>query len=227
MKVNENVAVVLINGRPLDLREISQNAKAVLEVWRPGTEGGHAIIDVLTGKVNPSGKLPMSFPYSVGQVPVYYNGYSTGRPDVPGEKGRYRSNYLDIPNAPLYPFGYGLSYTKFLVSDVELSSSNMTAEEGIKAKVRVSNVGDRIGTETVQLYIQDRVGSVVRPVKELKGIKKVEIKPGESKEVIFKIDESMLRFLRKDGTVGSEPGEFRVWISNSSVNGSYKTFQLI
>lgn len=227
LKVNKNVAVVLINGRPLDLREISKNAKAVLEVWRPGTEAGHAIIDVLTGKVDPSGKLPMSFPYCVGQVPVYYNGYSTGRPDIPGEKGRYRSNYLDIPNAPLYPFGYGLSYTEFSISDVELSSSVMTEKEEIEAKVRVTNIGNRSGTETMQLYIRDIVGSVVRPVKELKGVEKVELEPGEGKDVIFKIEEPMLRFLRKDGTVGSETGEFQVWVSNSSENGKYKSFQLL
>lgn len=226
VKVNENVAVVLFNGRPLDLREISKKAKAILEVWLPGTEGGHAIVDVLTGMVSPSGKLSMSFPYCVGQVPVSYNAYSTGRPIVPGVKERFKSKYLDIPNTPLYPFGYGLSYTKFEISDVELSAAEMSHGEVIEAKAVITNVGERAGTETVQLYIQDVAGSVVRPVKELKGFEKVELQPGESKKITFKIDEAMLEFLRVDGTVGSEPGEFRVWIANSSLTDNYESFYL-
>lgn len=226
VKVNENVAVVLFNGRPLDLREISKKAKAILEVWLPGTEGGHAIVDVLTGMVSPSGKLSMSFPYCVGQVPVSYNAYSTGRPIAPGVKERFKSKYLDIPNTPLYPFGYGLSYTKFEISGVELSAAEMSHGEVIEAKAVITNVGERAGTETVQLYIQDVAGSVVRPVKELKGFEKVELQPGESKKVTFKIDEAMLEFLRIDGTVGSEPGEFRVWIANSSLTDNYESFYL-
>lgn len=226
VKVNENVVVVLFSGRPLDIREISKKAKAVLEVWMPGTEGGHAIVDVLTGKVNPSGKLSMSFPYCVGQVPVSYNEYSTGRPVIPGVKERFKSKYLDIPNAPLYPFGYGLSYTEFEITDVTLSADQMQSGDVIEAKAVVTNTGDRTGTETVQLYIQDAAGSVVRPVKELKGVVKAELKPGEKREVSFKIEESMLAFLRSDGTIGSEPGEFRVWIANSSVGGEYVTFHL-
>lgn len=225
-RVNENVVVVLFTGRPLDIREVSKKAKAVLNVWLPGTEGGHAIMDVLTGRANPSGKLPMSFPYSVGQVPVSYNAYSTGRPGQPGKKTRYESNYLDIPNAPLYPFGYGLSYTAFEMTKPELSTPEMTADRVITAKTLVTNTGSVTGVQTVQLYIQDVTASVVRPVKELKGIQKAELAPGESREVTFEITEEMLQFLRADGTVGSEAGEFRVWIAGSSAEGEYETFWL-
>ncbi|MGN0400313.1 MAG: glycoside hydrolase family 3 C-terminal domain-containing protein, partial [Blautia sp.] len=216
-RVNENIIVVLFNGRPLDLREINQKAKSILEVWLPGTEGGHAIVDTLVGKVNPSGKLPMSFPYCVGQVPVYYNAYSTGRPNLPGLEERYRSKYIDIPNAPLYPFGYGLSYTKFRISPIRLSGTVVKDGEPVTAAVTVNNTGKMAGTQVVQLYIQDIAASVVRPVKELKGFKKVSLDPGEEKEISFVIDESMLRFLRGNGTVGSEDGEFRIWIGDSSI----------
>lgn len=225
-KVNENIVVVLFNGRPLDLREISKTAKSILVAWMPGTEGGHAVVDVLTGKVNPSGKLPISFPYCVGQVPIYYNSYSTGRPNLPGMTERFRSKYIDIPNAPLYAFGYGLSYTKFEISPLTLSSSCMKPEEIITAAVNVKNTGDCKGTQVVQLYIQDVAASVVRPVKELKGFKKVELEPGEEKKVEFAIDEQMLRFLRADGIVGSEPGMFRVWVGDSSLTDDAAEFEL-
>lgn len=225
-KVNENIVVVLFNGRPLDLREVSKTAKSILVAWMPGTEGGHAVVDVLTGKVNPSGKLPISFPYCVGQVPVYYNSYSTGRPNLPGMTERFRSKYIDIPNAPLYPFGYGLSYTKFEISPLTLSSSYIKSEEVITVAVNVKNTGDCKGIQVVQLYLQDVAASVVRPVKELKGFKKVELEPGEEKKVEFAIDEQMLRFLRADGTVGSEPGMFRVWVGDSSQTENVAEFEL-
>ena len=214
-KVNENIAVVLFTGRPLDLREVSRIARSVLVVWLPGTEGGAAVVDALTGKVNPSGKLPMSFPYCTGQIPVHYNAYSTGRPDNVGEV-RFRSKYIDIPNEPLYPFGYGLSYTKFEISPVKLSGGVVTDEKAVTAGVTVKNTGERAGTEVVQLYLQDIAASVVRPVRELKGFVKVELEAGEEKEITFVIDEPMLRFLRADGTVGSEEGEFNLFIGNSS-----------
>lgn len=225
-KVNANIVVVLFNGRPLDLREVEENAKAVLEVWLPGTEGGHAIVDALTGKVNPSGKLPMSFPYCVGQIPVYYNHLATGRPNDPQKKERYLSKYLDIPNEPLYPFGYGLSYTGFTISDVILSSDRLTENGEITASVCIQNTGEREGGDVLQLYIRDVTASVARPVKELKGIEKVSLKPGEKKEVSFRITEEMLRFVRADGSYGSEPGKFRVWISDSSDSGVYQEFIL-
>ena len=225
-KVNANIVVVLFNGRPLDLREIEENAKAVLEVWLPGTEGGHAIVDALTGKVNPSGKLPMSFPYCVGQIPVYYNHLATGRPNDPQKKERYLSKYLDIPNEPLYPFGYGLSYTGFTISDVILSSDKLTKDGEITASIWIQNTGEREGSDVLQLYIRDVTASVARPVKELKGIEKVSLKPGEKKEISFRITEEMLRFVRADGSYGSEPGKFRVWISDSSDSGVYQEFVL-
>ena len=225
-KVNANIVVVLFNGRPLDLREVEENAKAVLEVWLPGTEGGHAIVDALTGKVNPSGKLPMSFPYCVGQIPVYYNHLATGRPNDPQKKERYLSKYLDIPNEPLYPFGYGLSYTGFTISDVILSSDRLTENGEITASVCIQNTGEREGSDVLQLYIRDVTASVARPVKELKGIEKVSLKPGEKKEIGFRITEEMLRFVRADGSYGSEPGKFRVWISDSSDSGVYQEFIL-
>ncbi len=215
-KVNDNIVVVLFNGRPLDLREISKTAKAILDVWFPGTEGGHAIVDALTGKINPSGKLPMSFPYCVGQVPVHYNEYATGRPNLEGMQERFKSKYIDIPNAPLYPFGYGLSYTNFEISPVTISKDIVTDGQSIKASVTVKNIGQVEGTEVIQLYIQDVAASVVRPVKELKGFEKVKLCPNEEKQVEFTIDEPMLRFLRADGTVGSEEGKFRIWIGSNS-----------
>jgi beta-glucosidase len=225
-EVNENIVVVLFNGRPLDIREISKTAKAVLVAWFPGTEGGHAILDVLIGKVNPSGKLPMSFPYCVGQVPVHYNEYSTGRPEIPERKEKFRSRYLDIPNTPLYPFGYGLSYTAFEISPVILSSETLSVGETLTAAVTIRNIGAVSGTEVVQLYIRDLAASVVRPVKELKGFTKVTLEPGETKKVSFTITEEMLRFTRADGTVGSEPGAFNIYIGDSSVTDNAASFTL-
>jgi beta-glucosidase len=225
-KVNANIVVVLFNGRPLDLREVQKLAKAILVAWFPGTEGGHAILDVLTGKVNPSGKLPMSFPYCVGQVPVHYNEYATGRPEFPERKEKFRSRYLDIPNTPLYPFGYGLSYTQFSVSPVRMDGEKLTAGTQLTASATVKNTGDVEGTEVLQLYIRDQAASVVRPVKELKGFSKVTLLPGEEKEVSFVIDEPMLRFTRADGTEGSEPGRFTLWIGTDSTTGNQIEFVL-
>ena len=226
-EVNENIVTVLFSGRPLDLREVSSRSKAVLEVWFPGTEGGHAILDVLTGKKEPGGRLPISFPYCVGQVPISYNAYATGRPDDPDGEDKFKSRYLDIPNTPLYPFGYGMGYTGFEVSPVRLDTDKIAEKGKIKAAVTLKNIGERIGTETLQLYIQDVSASVVRPVKELKGFLKVTLAPGEEREISFEIKESMLRFLRADGTVGSEPGKFRVWIAKDSTQGEPAEFILI
>lgn len=225
-KVNSNVVVVLFNGRPLDLREVRNHAKAVLEVWLPGTEGGHAIIDVLTGAVSPSGKLPMSFPYCVGQVPVYYNEFKTGRPQVDGKLEKYKSQYIDIPNQPLYPFGYGMSYTNFEYTNIQLSDYELSADNELQAEVTITNVGTVTGTEIVQLYIQDQFGSVVRPKKELKGFKKITLAPREMQKVVFRISEQMLRFVRADNTFGSEAGSFLLWIAGDSVSGNPVEFIL-
>ena len=224
--VNKNIVVVLFNGRPLDIRELSQKARAILEVWMPGTEGGSGIIDLLIGKDNPSGKLPMSFPYCVGQVPVYYNAFSTGRPMVPGRIEKFKSRYLDIPNEPLYPFGYGLSYTKFEYSPVKLSENEMTADGRITASVVLTNAGPLKGTETVQLYIRDDKASMARPVKELKGFRRVELEAGESETVTFDIANKELSFIRRDGSFGSEAGSFTVWIGGSSSTENEASFTL-
>lgn len=226
LAVNPNVVVVLFNGRPLDLREISVKAKAILEVWFPGTEGGSAVVDVLTGKKNPSGHLPMSFPYCVGQAPVSYNEYSTGRPNLPGMKERFRSKYLDIPNAPLYPFGYGLSYTTFDISAVTLDQNEMDKNGRIAAHVTVKNTGDTAGCDVVQLYIRDDYSDVVRPVRELKGFRRVELAPGKEQEVTFYITEEDLRYYRLDGTFGSEPGTFTVFVGDSSTTENSAVFTL-
>ncbi|WP_310601919.1 beta-glucosidase BglX [Anaerosporobacter sp.] len=226
-EVNPNIAVVLFTGRPLDLREVSEKSKAILTVWMPGTEGGNAIANVLTGDFNPSGKLPMSFPYCVGQVPVHYNEYFTGRPfDKKSGEVMYRSNYRDVPNDPLYPFGYGLSYTTFAYSNLTLSKEEMTADEQITASVTLKNTGDCIGTETVQLYVRDCFGSVVRPRKELKDYQKVTLQVGEEQVISFSINEEMLTFCRADMSFGSEPGEFYVYIGADSSTEEYAAFEL-
>ncbi len=227
-EVNDRVAVVLFSGRPLDIREISKKAKAILQVWMPGTEGAGAIVDVLSGEYNPTGKLPMSFPYCVGQVPVHYNEYPTGRPHVKGQdKDRFRSKYLDIPNAPLYPFGYGLSYTSFTISPVRLDRENMTKEGNLCAAVTVKNVGEVAGTETLQMYIHDLAASVVRPVKELKAFCKVTLLPGEEREVAFTITDRELRFLTENGRWESEPGEFEVFVGADSSTDNCARFSLL
>lgn len=215
--INKNVVTVLFNGRPLDIREVSELSKAVVEAWMPGTEGGHGIMDVLTGAYNPSGKLPMSFPYNVGQLPMSYNHYSSGRPKPDGMRGDYTCRYLDAPNEPLYPFGYGLSYTSFDISPVALSSDKMKSGDKVTASVTVKNTGKYEGTETIQLYIRDVAASRVRPIKELKGFKHIELMSGEEKKVSFDIDDELLSFFRADGSFGSEPGKFKVWIADSSL----------
>lgn len=227
--VNDNVITVLFNGRPLDLREITRKSKAVLEVWMPGTEGGHAIVDVLTGAASPCGKLPMSFPYCVGQAPVFYNEYSTGRPYTEGieEVDRFRSRYLDVPNKPLYPFGYGLTYTDFSLSEITLDKEKMEADGVIKASAILKNTGSVRGTEVVQLYIRDLAASIVRPVKELKGYRKVTLEPGEEREVVFEITEKDLRFLLPDNTWDSEKGSFKVYIGTDSQTENGAGFELI
>lgn len=216
-ETGKELVLVIFAGRPLILTDIQHKADAIIQAWFPGSEGGNALADIIYGDVNPSGKLAMSFPYSVGQIPVYYNHFSTGRPERPSDNGsRFRSRYLDIPNSPLYPFGYGLSYTEFEYSDVKLSKDKLTDNETIKASVIVTNVGEVKGEETVQLYLQDVKGSVVRPVKELKGFKKVVLEPKESKEVFFDINVEMLKFFTGSMEFKAEPGRFKVYIGKNS-----------
>lgn len=214
--INPQVAVVLFNGRPLDLRLVNEHSQAILEAWMPGTEGGPALVRVLTGGSEPVGRLPMSFPYCVGQVPVHYDEFPTGRPYHEPDQNRFLSKYLDIPNRPLYPFGYGLGYTAFEVSEVRLDKQEMTADETLTASVTVQNVGHRTGTDVIQLYLHDVSASVVRPVKQLKGYQRVTLEPGQETQVSFEISEEMLRFYTANGTWASEPGVFEVMIGESS-----------
>lgn len=220
-KTGKPIAVILFTGRPLALTNIKDTPDAILNVWFAGSESGNAISDVLFGKVNPSGKLPMTFPRSLGQVPIYYNAKNTGRPLDQKlvdkcEYQRFRSNYMDECNTPLYPFGYGLSYTKFNYSDVTVSNANPKGNQTIQASVTVTNTGNYDGAEVVQLYIRDMVGSITRPVKELKGFQKVMLKKGESKKVTFDITPENLKFYNGDLKYDWEPGEFDVMIGTNS-----------
>lgn len=226
LAVNENVIVTLYNGRPLDLRELD-GAKAIVEAWFPGTEAGHALKNILTGAVNPSGRLSMSFPESVGQVPVYYNTDNTGRPYESAPDEKYVSKYLDCSNYAKYPFGFGLSYSNFNYSQLTLSSDTMTASESLVASVTVTNDSAVAGVETVQLYLRDLVGEVVRPLKELKGFQKVSLAAGESKTVRFTITEDLLHYVHPNQIASSDAGSFTLTIGGSSVSGLSSDFQLI
>jgi beta-glucosidase len=213
-KTGKPVVVVLQNGRPLTINWIHKNIPAILETWFLGTQSGYAIADVLFGDYNPSGKLPVTFPRSVGQIPIHYNMKNTGRPMDPHNK--YTSKYLDESNDPLYPFGYGLSYTSFTYSDIILGKKEVTPKDELTVSCKVRNTGSRAGQEVIQLYIRDVVGSVTRPVKELKNFKKILLQPGESKDVVFVIKNKDLAFYRNDMTFGSEPGKFQVFIGGNS-----------
>ncbi len=217
LKTGKPVVLTLFAGRPLTLTWEQENVPAILNVWFGGSEAAYAIGDVLFGDVNPSGKLTMTFPKNVGQVPLFYNHKNTGRPLAEGKWfTKFCSNYLDVDNDPLYPFGYGLSYTTFEYSDVKLSANQMNRNGKVTASVTVTNTGKRDGAEVVQLYIRDLVGSITRPVKELKGFEKIFLKAGESKTVSFDIDEKLLRFYNYDLEHVSEPGDFDVMIGSNS-----------
>jgi beta-glucosidase len=220
------LVLVMMSGRPLTLEEENSLADAILQVWHPGVEAGNAIADVLFGNYNPSGKLTMTFPRNVGQIPVYYAHRNTGRPQDGDEFQKFKSNYLDSPNSPLFPFGYGLSYTTFEYSDVSLNKTKITTGETLEAKVTVTNNGDYDGEEVVQLYIRDVVTSITRPVKELKGFQKIFIEAGESKEVSFTLSEEDLKFYNYDLDFVAEPGEFIVFIGTSSVETKEAQFVL-
>lgn len=227
-KTGKPVVVVLMNGRPLALEAESQLADALLEAWFPGTEGGGAVADVLFGKFNPSGKLPVTFPRNAGQVPIFYSAKNTGRPlDPANPKAEYKSSYIDCPNDPLYPFGFGLSYTTFNYSKARLDRTSMKPDETMTATAEVTNTGSRDGAEVAQLYLHQLIGSVTRPVLELKGFQKIQLKPGESRQVSFVIGEKELKFLRSDLTVGTEPGTFEVSIGPSSRDLQPVKFELL
>lgn len=208
------VIVVLFNGRPLAIPRVEAAATAILEAWYPGTEAGNAIADVLTGKYNPAGKLPITFPRSVGQVPIFYNAKNTGRPLNVNDK--YTSKYLDESNTPLYPFGYGLSYTSFSYDQLQISQPTMNRNDTTTVSVTLTNTGKLAGTEVVQLYVQDVVGSVTRPLRELKGFQRISLAAGASQTVAFKLTEADLTFLRRDMTEGVEPGLFRIYVGGDA-----------
>lgn len=228
-KTGKPVVVVLMCGRAMTLEDVLPYADAILVAWFPGTMGGPAITDVLTGAYNPSGKLPVTFPRSVGQVPIFYNHKQSGRPQ-PDDKERvqYKSNYLDSPNTPLFPFGYGLSYTRFEYGELRLSSPKLSGKgEPLTVTVRLRNEGPADGEEVVQLYVRDLVGSVSRPVRELKGFSKVFLKKGEEREVSFQLKPSDLAFWRADMTYGYEPGLFNVFVGGDSDAKLEGTFELV
>jgi beta-glucosidase len=208
------VVVVLMNGRPLAIPQLQASAGAILEAWFPGIEGGNAVADLLFGDVNPSGKLPVSVPRCVGQVPIYYNHKNTGRPA--GEAGSFTSRYLDVDATPLYPFGYGLSYTRFVYSDLSLSTPAISPEGSLTVSVTVANAGDRAGEEVVQMYVRDVVGSVTRPVEELKGFRKIALQPGEHQRVQFTLAGDALAFYNQQMRRVVEPGEFLVLVGGNS-----------
>ena len=222
-KVNKNIVLVLMNGRPLNINWADKNIPSIVEAWQLGTQTGNAVAQVLYGDYNPSGKLPMSFPRNVGQIPIYYNYKNTGRPGPKNEV--FWSHYNDEVNSPLYPFGYGLSYTTFEYSKMEIDNKILKKDSSIKVSIELKNTGKLKGKEVVQLYIKDRFASVTRPVRELKGFELVELSPGESKVVSFEISESLLKFYSAKEVWESEPGFFDVFIgtdSNATINESFE-----
>ena len=228
LKTGKPVVLVLFTGRPLVLVEENNNVPAILNVWFPGSEAGLAISDVLFGDVNPSGKLTSTFPMNVGQVPIFYNHKNTGRPlgNDQGNFEKFKSNYFDVRNEPLYPFGYGLSYTTFDYSNLKLDKTSINLGGEISVSVDVTNSGNYDGKEVVQLYIRDLVGTVTRPVKELKGFQKVEIKKGETKTVTFNISVEDLKFYNYDLDFVAEPGTFQVFVGTDSNTKMMSEFEL-
>lgn len=215
--INPNIVTVLFNGRPLALEEIAENSSSLLEAWFPGTQGGPAIVDILVGKVNPSAKLPMSFPKTTGQVPIYYNHMSTGRPMTQQNKQeKYISKYIDVANEPLYPFGYGLSYTNFIIEDMKLSATQLTENTKIVITVNVKNIGKIVGKEIVQLYLHDISAEIARPVKELKNFKAIILEPNQKQEVKFEITVDDLTYIHSNFKKSADKGFFEVFIGTES-----------
>lgn len=218
-------AVVLMNGRPLSINWVAEHSPAILETWFAGTEGGNAIADVLFGVVNPGGKLPVTFPRSAGQCPIYYNHKNTGRP--PDANNKYTSKYLDVPWTPLFPFGYGLSYTKFRLTNLQLSAPSIAVGGSLTASVEVENTGALAGDEVVQLYIRDVASSVTRPVKELKGFERITLRAGEKRRVTFTLGTEQLGFYNRELRFVVEPGEFKVFAGTNSQEGLEASFAVV
>jgi len=215
-KTGKKIVLVLINGRPLDLSNVEPKVDAILEAWNPGVQAGLAITDVLFNRYNPSGKLSVTFPRSLGQVPIYYSHKNTGRPFSGSGPRKFKSDYLDISNDPLYPFGYGLSYTQFTYSPIRFSKTKLKGNENLDASIVLTNTGKYSGEETVQLYISQPVASISRAVKELKGFQKISLAPGESKEIHFKISPELLKFYNAELQYDWEPGDFSIQIGTNS-----------
>lgn len=225
-KTGKPLVIVVMNGRPLILPWENENSNAMLLTWFGGTEAGNAIADVLFGAYNPSGKITNTFPQHLGQVPLFYNHKNTGRPYNGNMMDKYKSRYLDVSNEPLYPFGFGLSYTTFTYGEVGLSATEIAASDKITVSCRVTNSGSRAGEEVVQLYVRDLVGSVTRPVKELKGFQKITLLPGESRTVTFTLTNADLSFYKRDMSFGTEPGKFHVFVGGNSRDVKKAEFSL-
>jgi beta-glucosidase len=220
------LVVVLMSGRPMTIEDEANASTALIQAWFGGIESGNAIADVLFGAYNPSGKLSMTFPKNTGQIPIYYSIRKTGRPYGGGENRKFQSNYLDVSNEPLFPFGFGLSYTRFEYGAVNLNQNTLKPGQKIIAEIQLKNAGPRDGEETVQLYIQDVVASVTRPVKELKGFQKVFLRAGEEKLVRFEITVNDLKFYNAKLSTVAEPGEFKVGIGGNSLVTMNQSFRL-
>jgi len=214
--------VVMMNGRPLTISWLADNAPALLESWFPGTEGGNAVADVLFGKVNPGGKLPMSFPRNVGQIPISYNELPTGRPFDPNNK--YTSKYLDVANTPQYPFGYGLTYTTFALSNLHLSGSSIGAKGTLTVTADLTNTGSRAGDDVAQLYIHETGTSILQPVRRLDGFQRVTLTPGQTRIITFTLGPASLGFYNNQGQLNVEPGSVDVWVGDNSVGGLHGQF---
>jgi len=226
VKTGKPVVLVLMNGRPMTLTWEDEHVPAILDTWFGGTEAGNAVADVLFGEYNPSGKITATFPRNVGQIPIYYNHLNTGRPYYPGDSPKFKSDYLDVLNSPLYPFGFGLSYTTFSYSNISLDDSILQSGGKITASVNVTNTGTRKGKETVQMYIRQMVGSIARPVKELKGFKQITLEPGETQKVSFNISVEDLKFYNNDLKYVAEPGDFKLFIGTNSADVKEADFKL-
>jgi len=226
LKTGKPVVLVLMNGRPLTLQYEATHVPAILEAWHGGTETGNAVADVIFGNVNPSGKLTMTFPVNVGQIPIYYSHKNTGRPYRGDVNDKFKSQYLDVQNQPLFPFGYGLSYTSFSYSDLKLDKQKLSPKGALKISVKLTKKGKYDGAEVEQLYIRDMVGSITRPVKELKGFQKVFLKAGESRILNFTISANDLAFYNASLQFKSEPGDFKVFVGTNSDDCLEADFEL-
>ena len=224
-KTDKSIVMVLFAGRPLTINWELENIPSILLAWHPGVEGGNGITDVLFGEYNPAGKITVTFPRNVGQIPIYYNMKNTGRPII--EEDRFTTKYIDCPNTPLLPFGYGLSYTTFAYSNLKIEDEKVKIPGTVKISANITNTSKVAGHEVAQLYIRDLVGSVTRPVKELKGFKRIYLEPGQTKTVVFDLSTSELKFYGINMDYAVEPGDFKVWIGPSSTEGLEGAFELL